>query len=323
MKAIVLKQKGVLETAEVPAPEPAGNRTVLRVLKCGLCRTDAKMWAQGQRDLVLPRILGHEICGVEEKTGKRFTVWPGEGCGTCDQCVKGCENLCPEMKILGFNRDGGLAEKVLVPESSLIQVPEGLTDEIACLTEPMACTLNALDQSGIKEGDNVLIFGGGAVGLMTALSAKSAKARPFIVETAPEKLTKSRQFRTIMDIPSAATCPNSSFDVVINACSSADTFPSGIDLLASGGRFCLFSGFAGEATFSARNINEIHYRQLTVVGAYGCTRDQFSRATKLLNQYEEEARLLIEEEIGLGRTNDAFNKILSGQAFKFIVNVSG
>ncbi|MBI5251149.1 MAG: alcohol dehydrogenase catalytic domain-containing protein [Desulfomonile tiedjei] len=321
MRSVLLKEIGLLAMEDIPVPEPGPGQVLLRVSRCALCRTDAKMWSQGQRDLILPRVLGHEICGIREGTDERFVVWPGEACGRCVQCVGRAENLCEEMKILGFNRDGGLAEKVLVPESSLISVPAALADDAACLAEPLACAFNALEQANLSAGHTLLILGGGAVGLLIALAAKTAGACPFIVEISPEKLSKSEAFRNRLDIRAGASCDYGSFDVAVNACSADDTLLAGISRLKSSGCFCFFSGFTGEKPFPVKALNEIHYRQLRVVGAYGCTRAQMARSLPVLDEFQKEVRLLIEQEIRLGETAQGLSTVLAGEVLKIVVNM--
>ncbi len=89
------------------------------VLCCAVCRTDAKMWEQGHRDLVFPRVPGHEMV-VQDEAGARFMVWPGKSCGICAFCRTSRGNLCEDMKITGFHTDGGFAKKALLPKDSLI-----------------------------------------------------------------------------------------------------------------------------------------------------------------------------------------------------------
>ncbi|MCP4672313.1 MAG: alcohol dehydrogenase catalytic domain-containing protein, partial [Desulfobacula sp.] len=100
-----------------------------KVLCCAICRTDAKMWEQGHRDLVLPRILGHEMV-VEDQNKARHIVWPGKSCGLCHFCITNRENLCENMKITGFHRDGGFADYAVLPKESLIPIPDNLDTHV-------------------------------------------------------------------------------------------------------------------------------------------------------------------------------------------------
>ena len=95
--------------------------------------------------LVFPRVPGHEMV-VRTPSGARYVVWPGSSCGECPYCRDGRENLCEEMKITGFHNDGGFASSALVPEKSLIPLPDGISDHLGCFAEPVGCVVNAFSR---------------------------------------------------------------------------------------------------------------------------------------------------------------------------------
>jgi L-iditol 2-dehydrogenase len=316
VKALRLENIGVLELKESPVPQAGVDKTVLKVTHCAVCRTDAKMWRIGHRDLVLPRVLGHEICGVSEKLGQRVVVWPGQSCGQCDMCLKGSENLCRGMRIIGFHEDGGFAEYVRVPESSLVAVPDDLPGDVAALAEPVACAVNAVRQAEVAAGEDVLIYGAGPVGLLTAVAVRARGARPFLKEINPLRLVQTETFRLKIG---ARTSEKRAYDVVVNAAPSTDTFTDGLSHLADGGRFCLFSGLTDNRNVPASVINEIHYRQLRISGAYGCTRAQMESALKIISDFRHEVEWLIEARVTLAAVPSVLPKIADGLALKTIV----
>ncbi|MCP4104625.1 MAG: alcohol dehydrogenase catalytic domain-containing protein [Desulfobacteraceae bacterium] len=319
MISLQLEKIGSLKLKKKPVPEANPGEILLKVSHCALCRTDAKMWERGQRDLVLPRILGHEICGFSETSGKRFVVWPGKACGYCKQCKAGAENLCREMQIMGFHKDGGLAEYAAVPESSLIPIPDDLPGDIASLAEPLACTINAIQQAKVKTEDRVLIFGAGPVGLLMGLAVHTQEAYPFIRDINPDRFIQSEKFCNKIGIQCDSEQSESGFDAVINAASSTDTFLNGIPELNDAGCFCLFSGLTDNNPIPASLINEIHYRQLTITGAYGCTGLQMEKAVKILSDNKNKVKLLIEAHIRLENVSPVLPGIAAGQALKYIV----
>jgi L-iditol 2-dehydrogenase len=323
MKALLLESRGHLRAIARPAPEPEPDEVVLRVSHCAVCRTDAKMWQQGHRDLVLPRILGHEICAFSPGRDERFVIWPGKACGECGPCRAGFENLCRHMSIQGFHRDGGFAELVAAPSSSLIPVPTHLPGPLACLAEPLGCALNGLDQTGLSPGMSLLLYGGGTLGLLAALAARELGAEVHLVETNRAKLERSRAIRTTFGIGGNLACPHREFDAALNAAPSLNTFSEGLGKLKAGGRFCLFSGLTGCDAVPAGLLNEIHYRQLHAVGAYGCTREQMTRALTLLEREGNSLEGLIEDCIRLEEVPATLPSVLSGEAFKYVVNFSG
>jgi len=225
------------------------------------------------------------------------------------------------MKILGFNKDGGLAEQVNVFQSALIPVPEGLPGRIACLAEPLACCLNALGQTELGS-ERLLILGAGPVGLLMGLAARARGASVLIVEKNPERLRRSEDLRRRLAIEADTRVSATDFDVCINAASAHETLVQGLDSLRSGGRFCLFSGLSGSDSIPVGKLNEIHYRQLHLSGAYGCTGKQMAQAVAVLNEYQFEAELLLEVEIGLEEVGVWLERIEAGRVLKVVVDLT-
>lgn len=318
-RCLQLLRPGCLELSERPLPAAGPGERLLRVTHCALCRTDAKMFNSGHRDLVLPRVLGHEICGRDEANGETFVVWPGAACGVCEQCRAGRENLCRQMRILGFHRDGGLADWLVAPETSLLPVPSDLPGELACLAEPVACTLNALRQVKLSAGERTLIVGAGPVGLMMAIAAVTAGASTWISEKNPSRLQFSRDLRDRLGIGVETEESVQAFDVVINAAPAAEAFSRGLRKLAGGGRYCLFSGLTDDSVVPIAAVNEIHYRQLQVCGAYGCTTGQMKQAVELIRHNQGRFRSLIGRRISLDQAAAALPAVLRSETMKLVV----
>jgi threonine dehydrogenase-like Zn-dependent dehydrogenase len=140
------------------------------------------------------------------------------------------------------------------------------------------------------------------------------------VETNGRKLDRSKAFRASLEIDGSITCSRGEFDAAINATASPGSFLEGIPRLRTGGCFCAFSGFSSGEPIPSRLINEIHYRQLHLVGAYGCTRAQMARALVLIQHRMDDVGLLIEDRIGLEQVPSVLSAVLSGQTLKFVVD---
>lgn len=323
MKALQLKGIGKIGIEDIPVPEPQNGRILMKVMSSALCRTDAKMWKMGHRDLILPRVLGHECCAIREDTGKRYVIWPGNACGRCTPCRNGYENLCKNMHILGFHKDGCLAEYTMVAESNLVPVPDNISDDLACLAEPIACCINALKMADVQKGQQILIFGAGPVGLMMALAAKAWEAVPTVCEINPEKIKISLHFQDKTGIRVTDNLPQNQWEKVINAAPSLETFKEGIIRMDSGGCFCIFSGFTDTSGYNAKEIisilNLIHYRQLRICGAYGCTREQMQQAMEIFRNHQDDLSLLIEKRILLHEVPEVLPEIWDGKAMKYVV----
>jgi threonine dehydrogenase-like Zn-dependent dehydrogenase len=317
VKALRLYEPGRLSLEETADPLPGPEEVVLRVTHCAICRTDAKMWRMGHRDLIPPRIPGHELVG-EGPDGLRYAVWPGIACGRCPACRGGAENLCPEMRIVGFHRDGGFAQRVAVPKAGLLPVPPEVPGAVACLAEPLACAINGLDRAGVQNGDRLLVLGAGPLGLLIGLAARFRGAEPAIRDVRPERLTETHEFRERAGI-SADEGGAADFDAALNAAPDGSTIGEGLARLRPGGRFCLFSGLTSGEPPSLADFNRIHYRQLTAAGAYGCTRDGMRKALQILAGCPTEAALLVEAEAGLSEVADLLPTILEGRGLRRVI----
>lgn len=332
MKKIVLLDQQKLHYVDNASPPlPGDNDILLRVKYCGVCRTDAKMWISGQRDLKLSRILGHEFCGVD-KHNHPYLVWPGMACQACQYCCSGYQNLCRNIQVMGFHRDGGMAEFVVVPKTSLIELPPDYPLHLATFAEPMACGINALQMilstdcqskqsKKVKTANNTMvIFGGGTCGLLLALVAKNAALVPTIVEDNPQKRAKLRQLTALSDINLVEKLsPTEKFYYAVNATASIDAFMAGIDALAPLGHCAFFSGLGETQQISATVLNHIHYRQLSLVGAYGCTRQQMLQALQIISANRSAITALIEEFITLAEVENILPTVYAGESLRYII----
>jgi threonine dehydrogenase-like Zn-dependent dehydrogenase len=320
MKALVLEGIKKIRMANIEVPSCGNEEALLKVNYCSVCRTDAKMWFQGQRDLVLPRVLGHEICGQPLDSDRHYVVWPASTCNSCHFCKNGVENLCSDIQVIGFHRDGGFAQYIKVPKEALIRVPKCIPPEIACMTELLSSAINAIEQVKLQKNQKVLVFGGGPAGLMLALACKHYEAEPFIVEKNSKKIEQVAQFCKKASIHISGAVFNK-FDVVINAAPDPNTLEEGSLKLNSGGRYCLFSGFTKNVNIPSELLNEIHYRQLTLIGAYGSTKRQMEIALKILENNIQTIRMLIHKIINLESVPAALPEILLGKTLKYVIDL--
>jgi propanol-preferring alcohol dehydrogenase len=138
MRAMLLEGVGSrLRPADVPVPEPGPGQVLLRVLACGVCRTDLHLLDGEVTIAEPPRILGHQIVGRIQPDGPRVGVpWLGWTCGTCAWCRSGRENLCPHARFTGRDIDGGFADYAVADERFCFSIPDGYPDDQAA---PLLC----------------------------------------------------------------------------------------------------------------------------------------------------------------------------------------
>jgi propanol-preferring alcohol dehydrogenase len=178
MKAWTLEKQASVEErplklVEVPTPHPKDDEVRLRVLVCGVCRTDIHII---EGDLSLhksPVILGHEIVGIVDETGekvKRFRVgdragvyWLHSACGQCKYCLSQWENYCPQIKCTGWDVDGGYAEYVTAPAAYALPLDDVQMSPIEIA--PLMCSgiagYAAFKLARAREGDKLGLYGFG------------------------------------------------------------------------------------------------------------------------------------------------------------------
>jgi len=180
MKALVYTQPLEITYREEPEPALAPGEVVLAIDAVGICGSDMHAYHGHDPRRNPPLILGHELAGTVVAgpfTGKRFTANPLITCGTCEFCVQGRNNLCANRTMVGMTRPGAFAERMSIPVGSLIELPARMDARTAALTEPAATALHALNlsmramQRPLQEG-RLLVIGGGAIGILTALLAR-------------------------------------------------------------------------------------------------------------------------------------------------------
>lgn len=322
MKAALLEDLGRISVLHVDTPVCREGEVLVKVEACGICRTDMKCFVYGQRDLHLPRILGHEIAGTVVETGPgvtvvkagdRVQVAPGIPCGECKYCLNGMDHLCDRVQVMGFHYHGGFAEYVLVPAKgvkigALNLIPEHLTFAEAALTEPLACSVNMQESLQVGRGDRVLIFGAGPLGILNAKLARVRGAETIVLVETNEKrrlAAEKREFDYCLNsltddlsLEIQRISGGRGIDVVIPCCPGAEPFNLGLNLLGKRGRFGFFSGLILDSPLET-DINMIHYKELAVRGAYGCSSRHNKTALGLLGSGQVSVKDMITKRLAL------------------------
>ncbi len=316
-----LSQCGAMEYLETSTkPAEKEGYALLTVSCCAICRTDAKMWRQGHRDLALPRVLGHEISAVDETTGQLYTVWPGQVCGSCYYCLNGRENLCEEMRIIGFHSDGGFARYVSVPRASLIAVEEPVPPLVLTFAEPVACVLNGVSNLAPVERERVIIYGGGVLGMVAALVFRERGCLVTVVEKSQEKIARLQALCHLNDIELCKDTVAADFDVAMNCCDSHIAFSLCVTKLRKGGRLNFFSGLEKNEEIDTNLLNLIHYKEILLYGTYGPRKEHMVQAIPFCIGQQDNLAMLIEKVVSLQEVESALPEILSGSVLKYIVD---
>lgn len=319
MKAIVIKNIGSFELTDTARPQPAEGEVLLKVAVAGLCRTDLKIIEVGHRDLTLPRIPAEEVVGTVCELGKgvdaswlnkRVYIYPGTSCEECEACLAGAGNLCKEMQIMGFHRDGGFADFLTSPTKSLIEIPNNLSSKKAVFAEPLSCCLNALELSALKSAETIAIWGAGPAGTLLARAAKAMGAEPTVIEPDPRR----REL-----INGVENVPDQLFDVVIPAVGAPEVYAEAIKHLKPRGRLVVFSGLPRDNCAQSIDLNSLHYLEQTIVGAYGCSYRHSVQAIDWINSGKIEVEDMISHEFPLEELEQALELVRTRMGMKILL----
>jgi propanol-preferring alcohol dehydrogenase len=253
-----------LRPAELPDPEPGPAEVRVRVLACGVCRTDLHL-AQGdlppRRSATVP---GHEIVGRVDALGNgadRFALgdrvgiaWLRHTCGRCRWCRRGAENLCPRARFTGWDADGGFAELAVVPEAYAYRLPDILDDADAA---PLLCAgivgYRALRRANLPPGGSLGIYGFGA---SAHLVAQVAIAQGATVHA----MTRSAEARELAarlgaaSVGDAADAPPEPLDAAILFAPAGELVPPALRALDRGGVLVL-------AGIHLSDVPPLHYQE--------------------------------------------------------------
>ena len=185
-----------LEQTEPRAPGP--GEVSIRVAYCGICGTDMHVF-HGNMDarVGFERVIGHEMSGqvvaVGEGVdtvvaGQKVVVRPLDHCGQCPACRAGHTHICHKLKFLGLDTDGALQEIWTVPAHTLHMLPDDLRMDHAALIEPVAVACHDVRLSELRPGEDVVVIGGGPIGILVAMVARDAGGEVVISEVNPNRL---------------------------------------------------------------------------------------------------------------------------------------
>lgn len=202
MKSAVFHGPGDVRVEERPTPEIEPDEVLIGVRWSSLCGTDNHIF-HGNFPVNAPLIIGHDFSGVIEEIGEgvtgfavgdRVTAEPVQPCGDCEVCRSGAYNVCPTRSIMGMHIDGSLTEKVAVPAKHVFAVPDEVSFEAAALLEGVAVALHALDFADPSPGEQVVVLGQGAIGLLHTQVARATGLEVIASEIDPLRQEFSQRF---------------------------------------------------------------------------------------------------------------------------------
>jgi D-arabinose 1-dehydrogenase-like Zn-dependent alcohol dehydrogenase len=275
MRAVQLTEVGKpLEEAEVDLPKLGASDVLIRIAACGICHSDEHYRAGISRIDRLPVTLGHEVAGSIEKVGADIKhVTPGDRvcvhylahCGSCEFCVRGLEQFCPAVEMIGKHRDGGYAEFIKVPGRNALALPDQIPFEIGAIMMCSSATaLHALNKARLKPGESLAIFGFGGLGFSALQLARAFECdQIYVVEINPAKVVLIEELGAVAidankgnPVEQIADATNGKgVDISLELIGSAKTMRQAVQCLGPLGRAAL-------AGLTAESISILPYPEL-------------------------------------------------------------
>lgn len=309
MKAIILNEPKHVTYEDIEMPVLKEDEVLLRVKASGICTNDVRDF-NGECNYSYPRIGGHEYCGIIEemgsgvtnkyfKKGQRAVTYIIDDCKTCHYCKRGEENVCeglPKTKTFqnpdGLSGYGGFAEFVVAKANDIFVFPDDVSFEKITFTEPLACVLNSINRTTIEFGDDVVVIGGGAMGLLHIMAAKMKGARVILSEPLAERREKAIQLGcdAVVDpinenaIEAVRNLTGGrGATVVFNTTASPKVAADTVEMTAPGGSCVMFSSLHPNDPVPV-NMGRIHSYQITVTGAVSPSINAYYQAVQLLSK---------------------------------------
>ena len=312
--------EGNVDIAERPERSPGPGEVAVDVHAAGVCGTDLHIWL-GEYDSVPPVTMGHEVCGTVAQLGDGVDGgWLGarvavetffSTCGTCVHCRAGKLSVCERRRSIGTHVDGGFAPGLVLPARNLHRVPDGLSDAVAALSEPVACVCNSLlDPSAVQPGDEVLVIGPGAIGLIAAQVARACGGRVTVSGTERDRarlaLARELGFETGLR-PEA--------DVVVECSGAGPGITDALHAARRRGRIVQMGLRGADVTIP---YDLICFHELTVTAGFASNPASWRRAMALLPDLSLEP--LVTEVVPLRDWRRAFEASRAGDGVKYVLD---
>lgn len=298
MKALFYPEFQKLTIAERPLPSFSGDEVLLKVLACGICGSELETFKNQSPRRVPPLIMGHEFCGTVEEVGSAVTGFTkGDrvasnsvvSCGTCDPCKRGLTNLCKNRQIFGMHRGGAFGEYVNVPAHCLVPMPENVTPQAACMTEPLANGIHIVNLTRHLNPKKVLVIGAGPIGLVTQQAFQSLLGVDvYVADLRHERLSIARKLGATATINSSEEdlvsaiyefTEQEGIDLVVDAVGAHQTNQQALKAVRPGGAVVLIGLYENSRSFFSYDII-LSEKQL--IGTYAATQQEIEESLDLI-----------------------------------------
>jgi 2-desacetyl-2-hydroxyethyl bacteriochlorophyllide A dehydrogenase len=333
MKALVYLGPRKMELQEVDDPVPRAGEVAIAPTLSAICGSDLHGFREASPRRIPPLVMGHETVGrivavgdgVDAgRVGECVVLKPILGCGRCDRCRAGDINRCADGRLVGRDLAGGFAELLTVPTDAAVPIPDGMPEDVAVLTEPLANAEHVAARA-VTKGDTVFVIGSGPIGaLMVRAAAIHGASRVLVTDTNEERIAfaVAQGAEAIASEEAAAAITTATagegVDVVIDAAGFEATWALGLEAIRPGGRIFEIGLGAPRGTVE---FFAVLGKEATITGSYAWADGDFARALRLLADGALDADGWLTR-MPLGDGQSAFEGLVDrGEPFKVLLEV--
>ncbi len=324
MQAADFRGNEEIHVVAAPRPEPAANEVLLRVASTALCGSDFKLWRGGAEF-----IAGHEIAGWVEQPGHRLhgklcAVYIPEHCGSCATCLQGMTQSCLTVSsLIGWNRHGGYAEFLTVPENCLLEVPEDIDETLApLLLDTIGTSAHALREAARhlrNSSPTVLVMGAGPVGLGVLLAAHALGYGSIDVsEPNTERAELAREFGANI-VPTGST--EKRYDLIVECSGNHAARDLAIHLVLPAGVIVLVGENAKPWVINEDKV--FRRKDFTMTRTFYFPKSEFAENVALLRADRARYARLVDDRFALADLPRKFADFASGKSIKPILSFAG
>lgn len=335
-----LVQPRRLVQEEVPTPRPEPGEVLIAVKAVGICGSDIHAYYGEHPYISCPIVPGHEFAGVvtqvgegvdEAWLGKQVTALPSLVCGRCHNCRADRFNICEQLKVIGCQSDGALAEFVKAPADKLFILPDDMPWEMAALVEPLAVAVHAVRIAGDIVGQRVVVYGGGTIGLLVMQVAKAYGAKTVILSE-PDAFRRELGLRLGADhvIDPSAVPPHKwlkdkfgseGIDLAFECVGIEPTVKEAILSNRKGTTIVIVGVFSKPIMVDMGLVQD---RELRLLGTLMYTKTDFTEAMDLLEEGRIQGLPLITHRLDFAESQTAFDIIeqAKGKCIKLMIKTS-
>jgi 2-desacetyl-2-hydroxyethyl bacteriochlorophyllide A dehydrogenase len=326
---------GRIEARQVLLPEIAPGEALIQVEACGFCGSDINIVAGTHPRAQAPLTIGHELSGriveIADTTtglavGDRVTTYPLISCGVCYACKHGNPHVCRQLRLFGFDVDGGMAEFVKLPVASLMKLPDNMSASIGALIEPLAVAVHGVHRAQIEGVNVAAVLGAGPIGILTALVAKQAGIQHVLIsDVSPARLVLATNLG-LTAIPAGAALraqimelsDQNGADVVYECAGHPSSAKEMTALVRSRGTIVNLGVFKRPIEVDMQAIN---FKEVEIVGSRVYERKDFQAAIDMAMSLP--LAPIISREFSLDDVSDAFRLFRAGEVCKVLILPAG